>query len=285
MSAAATPWAVLLPRATVAVTGPDAAKFLQGLISNDSSRAGPHTLVYSFLLTPQGKYLFDFFLRGVDGGIEIDVAAGDAAALANKLAQYKLRSKIAIAELANICVAALVGGALPGGRPDPRHAALGERLTLPRDGAEPALRQAGFEIRDFAAYDAHRIALGVPDGTDFIREQSFLLECNGEELHGVDFRKGCYVGQELTARMKHRGTARRRILRVAGPGLERGATVLDRAREIGEVLSVAAGAGLATIRLDRWREARGRPLTANGQPVEVSLPAYPLLLSPDENTA
>jgi hypothetical protein len=275
-------WAVILPRAIVGVIGSDAVKFLQGLISNDTARATPDQLAHAFLLTPQGKYLFDFFLRAVDGGIDLDVAAEDAAALTAKLTQYKLRSKVSIVAREGFAVAALFGGTLPSAVPDPRLAGMGMRIALPGDEIEAALRGAGFDLRGIDAYTAHRIALGVPDRADFEPESSFLLECNGEELRGVDFRKGCYVGQELTARMKHRGTARRRILRIAGPGLTRGATVHDGAREIGEVLSVQDGQGLATIRLDRWREAQGRPLTANGQAVDVSLPAYPLNLPPEE---
>lgn len=276
------PWAVLLPRTIVGVFGPDAAKFLQGLISNDSMRAAPDRLVHAFLLNPQGKYLFEFFLRALDGAIDLDVAAEDARALTARLFQYKLRSKVSIVAREGFTVAALFDGTIAGALPDPRLAAMGLRVALPGDEAEAALRRAGFEILGIEAYTAHRIALGVPDHNDFARDQSFLLECNGEELHGVDFRKGCYVGQELTARMKHRGTARRRILRVTGAGAVSGAAILDGEREIGTVLSALGGFGLASIRLDRWRQAQGKPLTANGTGVEVSLPAYPLLLPPQE---
>lgn len=280
-----TPWAVLLPRAIVAVSGPDAAKFLQGLVSNDATRVGPDRLVHAFLLSPQGKYLFDFFMRAAGGGVDLDVAAEDAAALESKLIQYKLRSKVSIILRPDYAVAALIGGTIEGSLPDPRLAEMGRRLVLPSGEIEAALRSAGFERGGIEAFTAHRIALGVPDREDFEQERSFLLECNGEELHGVDFRKGCYVGQELTARMKHRGTARRRILRVTGAGIARGVPILDAAREIGETLSVSGSSGLAMIRLDRWREARGRPLTANGLGVEVSLPAYPLALPPEEDVS
>lgn len=277
------PWAVLLPRAIVAVTGPDTLKFLQGLISADAMRVRPDSVLYSFLLSPQGKYLFDFFLHAIEGGVALDVAAEDAPALAAKLTQYKLRSKAAIAARDDLAVAALIGGTFPGSLADPRFPGLGHRAVLSRAGAEAALAAAGFAVLDAGAYDAHRRALGVPEGVDFQKDQSFLLECNGEELHGVDFRKGCYVGQELTARMKHRGTARKRILRVTGAGLARGAPVLDGTREIGTVLGASGPLGLASVRLDRWREAKGRPLTCQGSSVEVALPAYPLILPPDED--
>lgn len=279
------PWAVILPRSVVAVSGPDAAKFLQGLVSNDVMRVSSGHFVYTFMLSPQGKYLYDFCMRAVDGGIDLDVAAEDAAALESKLIQYKLRSKVSIIGRPGFSVAALFGGDFEGSLPDPRLVEMGRRVVLPSDEAETALRGAGFEIRGISAYTRHRIAHGVPDRQDFVKDQSFLLECNGEELRGVDFRKGCYVGQELTARMKHRGTARRRILRVTGARLQQGASIMDGAREIGEVLSVQDEIGLASIRLDRWREARGRPLTSNAAHVEVSLPAYPLNLPPEEATA
>lgn len=273
-----TPWAVVLPRAVVSVTGPQTDTFLQGLISNDIAKTGPDRLVYAFLLSPQGKYLFDFFIRTVEGGVELDTAQEDGAALQLKLTQYKLRSKVAIALREDAAVLALSSNfPAPGSLPDPRTSALGQRATLALIDAR-ALTATTPPID----YERMRIALGVPDHHDFVKDQSFLLECNGEELQGVDFRKGCYVGQELTARMKHRGTARRRILRVTGEGLAHGMAILDGAREIGTVLSVSHDVGLALIRLDRWREAAGRPLTADGRAVEVSLPAYPLILPSEE---
>jgi hypothetical protein len=275
---APTPWIVRLDRAIVQVTGPDAAAFLQGLISNDIGRAQAGALAYAFLLSPQGKYLFAFFIRAVDGGYQLDVAQEDGAALAAKLKQYKLRAKVEIGLREDLTVVALGSGAsLPEALPDPRSPVLGSRATVALDGAE--------DIGDFD-YESMRIVTGVPDHHDFVRDQSFLLECNGEELNAVAFRKGCYVGQELTARMKHRGTARRRILRVSGEGLVTGATIMDGTREIGTILSVIGPMlhrfGLATVRLDRWREAGARILTVNGRPAELSLPVYPMSLPAEE---
>jgi tRNA-modifying protein YgfZ len=272
----------ILDRKLVAVTGPDATAFLQGLVSNDINKATASQIAYAFILTPQGKYLFDFFIVRVAEGYWLDAAATDAAALAAKLTQYKLRAKVSVAVWNDAVVASDIQGA-PFSTPqaqgftDSRFAAMGTRVYLPHDayGPPPAAPPS--------AYLARRIALGVPEGpADYQRDGSFLLDCNAEELHAVDFRKGCYVGQELTARMKHRGTARRRILRVAGEGLASGAAILDGTREIGTVLSVSGPYGLATTRLDRWREAQGRPLTADGRPVELSLPAYPMILPPEE---
>jgi tRNA-modifying protein YgfZ len=274
-----TPGREYLDRRVLSVLGADAATFLQGLISNDVQRAAGTSISYAFMLTPQGKYLFDFFLVAVEGGYWLDVDAADADALAAKLGQYKLRAKVQIGRADCVVYADLDGEPFETtqafARRDPRHSGMGVRLYLPASeyGGQPGAA---------AAYRARRFALGIPESEDFRIDPTFLLDCNGEELHGVDFRKGCYVGQELTARMKHRGTARRRILRVSGDGIATGASILDSAREIGQVLSVQGASGLAMIRLDRWREARGRPLTANGAPVEVALPAYPLLLPPEE---
>jgi tRNA-modifying protein YgfZ len=271
-------WTAILPRAVVAVTGPDTDHFLQGLISNDIARATPESLAYAFMLSPQGKYLFEFFIRRNGDGVQLDTAEGDGEALAAKLRQYKLRAKVSIGVMPGLAVAAIPpGGSLAGALPDPRLAAMGARATITAEAAH------GFTAGGFLDYEALRLSLGVPEGSDFVRDQSFLLECNGEELHGVDFRKGCYIGQELTARMKHRGTARRRILRVSGSGLASGQVIRDGEREIGTTLSFLYARGLAAIRLDRWREAAGRPLTADGAPVEVSLPAYPLNLPPQED--
>jgi hypothetical protein len=279
------PWAAILPRVVVAVTGPDTNSFLQGLISNDVARATPDALAYAFMLSPQGKYLFDFFIRRVDEGVYLDVAADDGEALAAKLRQYKLRAKVSIDVIHGLAVAAIpLGATLAGALRDPRLAEMGARVALLSANARDALAAQGFNTDGYLHYEALRLTLGVPDHQDFVREQSFLLECNGEELHGVDFRKGCYVGQELTARMKHRGTARRRILRVAGSGLASGQTIRDGDREIGTTLSFLYSRGLAAIRLDRWREAAGLPLTADGAAIEVSLPAYPLNLPPDPYT-
>lgn len=276
-------WAVDLARTAIDVRGPGATAFLQGLISNDIGRARDGALAYSFLLTPQGKYLFEFFLEKIADGYRLDVTTPDAPGLSARLRQYKLRAKVEIESRPDLAVFGLSQTAPTlGALADPRVTAMGARLTLDVATAHQRLADAGFAIVAHEIYEARRIGLGVPDHHDFVREQSFLLECNGEELHGVDFRKGCYVGQELTARMKHRGTARRRILRVIGEGASRGAAILDGERDIGTVLSVSGGAGLGLVRLDRWREAGERPLTAGGSPIEIAMPAYHLFLPPEE---
>lgn len=276
-------------RALLAVSGEDARDFLQGLITNDVENLSPERAIYAALLTPQGKYLHDFFLFEHDGAILLDCAADRRDDLKRRLSMYKLRAKVVLDEPAeDVRVFALIGrGALDavglsdeaghcrvfgGGSgagvafTDPRIAAMGARAVLPGDGAA-ALETAGFATAEPDIYEALRISLGVPDsGADLVPDKSFLLECGFEELNGVDFKKGCYVGQEVTARMKHRSLVRRRLLPVAfdGPPPETGAPVKKGDIEAGEIRSVADGMGLALLKLDHALAAleTGEPLKA-----------------------
>ncbi|NWH09298.1 MAG: folate-binding protein YgfZ [Alphaproteobacteria bacterium] len=271
----------LLPsRAVVSVAGADAAGFLQGLITNDIAKAAGAPL-YAALLTPQGKYLFDFILAAHDDGFLIDCERARAEALIARLLAYRLRAKVAIA-LTDWCVMA-AWGETPQPQsgetafPDPRHPALGFRLLAP-----VAL---GTTTASESDYHRHRIGLGVPEGAmDFAPEETFLLEGNAEELHGVDFKKGCYVGQELTARMKHRGTARRRVLRVRAEAAlpPFGTPLMQDGSEVGTMMSALDGAGLALVRIDRL--ALERPVLAGDVPAMVSAPDYPLLLSKERSS-
>ncbi len=262
------------------MTGADAGGFLQGLISNDIAKAEDGRLVYAFLLTPQGKVIADFLIVPISGGFWLDCAPAAAADLAGRLNRYKLRAKVAVEDVsAQVRVFAIAVDSRQG-LTDPRHPALCRRLYQP--GTVPAGAMAP------ERYRAQCLALGVPDSADFGTEQTFLLECNAEELHGVDFRKGCYVGQELSARMKHRGTARKRILRAevsTAPLPPPGTPINDGAKPVGELLTGLGTAALAMVRLDRWREAQGRPLACDGRAVTLSLPAYPLALPEEEASA
>ena len=257
----------LKDRAVVEVLGPDAATFLQGLVTNDVTQAGAGRAVYAALLTPQGKIICDFLIVPAEGGFHLDCARAHAADLATRLKKYKLRAKVTIAERSDLAVVASPEP-LPGTCADPRLAALGFRKITTAPPPEG----------DEAAYHAHRIALGVPDSADLPSETLFPLDCNFEELHGVDFDKGCYVGQELTARMKHRATARRRILPVAAASaLPPAGTPLSLgAAEIGELRGSIGASGLAIIRLDRLGDAK--EATAAGITVRIGRPAYPLIL-------
>ena len=260
------PTTVLPDRAIVEVAGPDAASFLQGLVTNDVSKASGGNAIYAALLTPQGKIIYDFLIAPVEGGFLLDCAKTHAADLVARLKKYKLRAKVTIGERADVSVIASTEP-LANGVQDPRLATLGFR-------AAQADTTAG---NNAAAYHTHRIALGVPDSSDIAPETFFPLDCNFEELHGVDFAKGCYVGQELTARMKHRATARRRILPVSGPTLPPPGTSLTLgATEIGDMMGSIDGHGLAIIRLDRLGAAA--EATAGGASVRIGRPSYTLIL-------
>jgi tRNA-modifying protein YgfZ len=263
--------ALLRNRGLVRVAGPDARKLLNGLVTNDLDKLDAQAAVHAGLLTPQGKILFDFFVVKAGGDeLLLDVAQSSVEALVKRLAMYKLRAAVTIeAAPADLVVGALWGDAarVPAGviaYADPRLAALGQRIIAPagRVGEIPA------QPTDDAAYHAHRIALGVPEGgLDYAFADTFPHEALFDQLHGVDFEKGCYVGQEVVSRMEHRGTARNRIVPVeAAVGLVAGAVVTAGTANLGHVGSVAGRSGLALIRLDRAYEAtqKGEAIAAGG---------------------
>lgn len=269
-------------RILLRISGAEARDFLNALVSNDVGAASPARAVYAALLTPQGKFLHDMLAVGLEaGGLLLDVAAGRAADLQRRLTLYKLRAKIEIAPL-DWQGFALFGGEDPpqiDGEAmlfrDPRLAALGWRLWLP-PGRMPDLTVAGPE-----AYDRHRLALGVPDGArDIEIEKGLLLENHFEDLQGVDFRKGCYIGQELTARTKYRGLVKKQLYRVTGaadavlPPV--GTTIRFGEQEAGEMRSSFGNAGLALLRLDVMAAAMqaGRPLEAGGLALTPQRPDY-----------
>jgi len=257
------PIALLEDRAVIAVAGPEARPFLQGLITNDVERLEPGKGLYAALLTPQGKILFDFFLVEGDGAVLIDCHAASRDALLKRLTLYKLRAKVVLEARDQLAVLAEWDGAEAKyaiAYPDPRLAALGRRAII----SKGEMRQ---DLLSAPAYHAHRLALGVPEAGDFGTDRMFALDADLDELHAVDFKKGCYVGQELTARMKHRGTARKRLLPVQG---EPGAAVTAGGKDIGEVVS----ADFALVRLDRLEDAAGAPVTIGSSVVELRRPAW-----------
>ncbi len=253
---------VLTTRAVLSLKGEDAAAFLQGLVTQDVTRAQP---VFAALLTPQGKILFDFFLVPADGGHLIDCEANAAPALLKRLVMYKLRAKVAITAEAGLAVH--LGPRAGVSFADPRLASLPVRTIAPATSAAPV----------DGAYDALRLSLGVPEfGHDFKGEEVFLLDVNYDALNAVSYKKGCFVGQEVTSRMKRKGEIRKRTLMAQGAGLAPAAPVLAGGDPIGEVLSVRGDHGLALIRIDRLAGARsaGAALTSGGLPVEIDIPAY-----------
>lgn len=261
------PTTVLPDRAVVEVSGPDAASFLQGLITNDIAKATGGNAIYAALLTPQGKIIYHFLVAPVESGFLLDCAKTHTADLAARLKKYKLRAKVTITERPDLTVIASPQR-IVGGFPDPRLPALGFR----------AYQTSATAAGNAAGYHTHRIALGVPDSSDIPPETLFPLDCNFEELHGVDFAKGCYVGQELTARMKHRATARRRILPVAAdaPLPPPGTPIKLGATEIGELCGAIGTRGLALVRLDRLGNAEEADV--GDITVRIGRPAYPLIL-------
>lgn len=219
------------------ITGDDRVTFLQNLVTNDVALPG---LVYTALLTPQGKYLADFFLLDEGDTFLLDVAEPLAKGLVQRLTMYKLRADVAISPT-DIAVARGLGATPPGAYADPRDPTLGWRAYDGRAGED-------------ADWDALRVAAGVPEsGIELIPNESFILELDFERLNGVDFRKGCYVGQEVTARMKHKTELRKGLARVAlGVGATSGASIVNGAdRPVGTLHTVSGDAGLAYLRFDR----------------------------------
>ncbi len=234
-------------RAIIAVSGPEARSFLQGLITNDIEKVGPGKAIYAALLTPQGKILFDFIVAEGDGVLMIDCARDARDALIKRLSMYKLRAKATIEPREQLSVYS--GKVWPRGLsfPDPRLAALGTR-TIGATAEMPA------DVASAAVYHAMRLDLGVPEAGDFGSDRMFALDADLDELHAVDFEKGCYVGQELTARMKHRGTARKRLVVVEGD-VAPGAELKADNTVIGEVISMYNRRGFALVRLDKLGDA------------------------------
>jgi folate-binding protein YgfZ len=287
---------VLDDRGLLSVSGDDRSTFLQGLISNDITKVAADRAIYASLLTAQGRFLHDFFIAELDGAYVLDAEAARLDDLRRRLMLYRLRSKVTVAPLGDRVVVAVFGeGALAaiglGEEPgrvaafaggiaavDPRLAGLGARLILPRERLE-AVAAAGFSPGERVAYDRLRLSLGVPDGSrDLPVEKALLLENGFDELNGVDWKKGCYVGQEVTARMKYRALVRKRLLpvRVEGAPPEPGTPVLLDGEEAGEMRSAAAGWGLALLRLDvvEKAEREGRPLSAGSTLVTPLKPPW-----------
>jgi tRNA-modifying protein YgfZ len=270
--------ALLADRGVVKVTGLDARKFLDGLVTADLDELSPQQARFAALLTPQGKIIVDFIVAEAaesdGGGLFLDCPRALAPALAERLRFYKLRAKVAVEDLSEtLCVLAIWDGAAAAELAlvygDPRLAALGRRAILPSSSAADAIAALGAEPAPAEAYDAHRIALGVPrGGVDFAYGDAFPHEADMDQLGGVDFDKGCYVGQEVVSRMQHRGTARTRIVGVTYADFppEPGAPVLSGEKQVGTMGSGVEGRGLAMLRLDRIADAAaaGTPLVAGG---------------------
>jgi folate-binding protein YgfZ len=286
-------FALLDDRGILAVSGPDRRPFLQGLVSNDVDKVSPTASRYAALLTAQGKYLHDFMMVEASESIWLDAEAARLGDLKRRLSMYRLRARVSLDERSDLAVAAIFGAgeaailglpSEPGAaRPfgtgvvfiDPRLASLGARAILPRENARAALADAGIAETTFDIYDRLRLSLGIPDGSrDLVLEKSILLESGFDELNGVDWQKGCYIGQELTARTRYRGLVKKRLtpVRIEGPAPPPGAAVTADGREIGEMRSSRGGLGLALLRIEPVRE--GKVLVAGESILVPVTPAW-----------
>ena len=290
--------AALLPdRGVIKVIGDDARKFLHGLVTADVLGIAPGTARFCALLTPQGKIIADFFVteapQAEGGGFFLDNPRALAVTLVEKLNLYKLRAKILIEDLTEILGVLVVwdgAGTTTQGLSfaDPRLPALGFRVMISPHRAAMAASEVGAALVSAEDYEAHRIALGVPcGGLDFAYGDAFPHEADMDQLGGVDFAKGCYVGQEVVSRIDHRGIARTRAvaLRYDGATPESGVPITAGERQVGTMGSAARGRGIALIRLDRVAEADPESLTAGGIPLRLIKPDWARFSFPGETKA
>jgi folate-binding protein YgfZ len=278
--------AFLSDRGVVKVSGEAARDFLNGLVTTDVGLIEPGLGRFGALLTPQGKIVADFLITeapsGHGGGFLIDCPRALAQTLADKLGFYKLRAKVVVENLSDSLGMLAVWDGEPGIKPDltftdPRNENLGWRILVPAELAPKAAQLIGADLVDAAAYEAHRIACGAPrGGIDFMYGDAFPHETNMDRLHGVDFDKGCYVGQEVVSRMQHRGTARTRTVRLIVEDLapEAGVAIVAGDKPVGTMGSSSGGMGLGLLRTDRATDAldAGVPLTAGGIAIRLADP-------------
>ncbi|MEZ5851604.1 MAG: folate-binding protein [Hyphomicrobiaceae bacterium] len=271
--------AMLADRGVVSVTGPDARAFLDNLVTNDMDLLETQEAIHAALLSPQGKILFAFFIVRTPAGFLLETGLDQTAALAKRLSMYKLRAKVEIKDAAGEVVVVVSQGdvrARPQGAitfVDPRSERLGDRVLLPAPMVGELLGRMGAERMLPQAYHGQRIGLGVPEaGLDYALGDTFPHEANFDRFNGVSFTKGCFVGQEVVARMQHKTVVRKRIVRVTGAGtLRSGADIAIGDVVIGRVGSVSGRGALAMLRLDRVAEAadKGQTLTSEGTAITV----------------
>lgn len=290
----------LAGRSFLVLSGDDRREFLQGLVSADVMKLAPDNALYGAMLTAQGKFLYDFFLieRADDFLLEVEAARGPE--MLKKLSMYKLRAKVALSQAPALIAAAAFGdGALAAlglsGRAgeavafeggiayaDPRLAAGGARLVLSAETGLAPLEARGFAQVPFESWDRARMALALPDGArDLVPEKGLLLEAGFDELNGVDWKKGCYMGQELTARTKYRGLVKKRLVtvRFEGEAPAPGSAITQGGTEAGEMRSGVSGLGLAQIRLEALKKAE--PLTCEGRTLTPEIADWMKLPEPE----
>lgn len=286
-------------RGLIKIDGPDARDYLQGLVSQDMTRVSPTHAVYSAFLTPQGKFLYDFFCCEIDGALMLDCEAERRSDFFKRLSMYKLRSDVTLSDVtADHQVFAVLddlsalglgnerGQSTPfgGGAAyvDPRLAAMGARVVLPT--GSTALQDAGQTPGTVEDYEFVRITQGLADGSrDMAVDKALLLENGFEELDGVSFTKGCFMGQELTARTRYRGLVKKRLLPVAidGPVPAAGSTLEVDGREVGEMRTSIGNAGLALIRLDQLHD--GASFTCGDTTLTPNIPDWLVFQEKDKS--
>ncbi|NVN01537.1 MULTISPECIES: CAF17-like 4Fe-4S cluster assembly/insertion protein YgfZ [Asaia] len=236
----------LTDRSVLSVSGQDRVSFLQGLVSNDVTLADSEKLVWSGFLTPQGRYLSDFFIWHSGDVLHLDVPADHAAFLCTRLSRFRLRADVQI-EQTTLAVEALWDGETASdARPDPRLDTAGSRLIAPAESAGNA--------EALTAYHSHRLTLGLTDSSDCETEKTLLIEANFDWLNGISFQKGCYMGQELTARTHYRGLVKKRLVPVRSDHTlpPPGTLLMEGDREIGQMRSSVGTHGLALLRREVW---------------------------------
>lgn len=283
-------------RSVIAIGGDDRAEFLQGLISNDTKRIGTDQAIFAALLSPQGKFAYDLLLVEQDARYLVDCEAARRADLLKRLKMFKLRSQVTLADLdGDFVVINLFGGdtlarlgleatagaakALGDGIAftDPRLPDLGAHAFLPRAIYAATLNDLGFTEAPAGSFKDHRYALGVPEGShDLLPDKAIPLECGFDELNGVDWQKGCYMGQELTARTKYRGLVRKRLLPIKfdGTPLAVGTDLIIDGKDVGDIRAVEGKHGLALLRLEHLDAILANGIDAGGTRITASVPTW-----------
>ena len=291
----------LSDRGIIRIAGPDAHEFLQGLVSGDVAKVAPNHGIWSAFLSAQGKYLFDFFVVEINDAILLDCEGGRYKELFKKLSMYKLKADVEISdETDNLSVFAVFGNDAAGalgisggagaaapfaagiGFIDPRLEQMGGRIIAEKKLAEDALADANIKKADIGSYDHLRISLGLPDGSrDMTVDRALLLENGFEELGGVSFEKGCYIGQEVTARTNYRGLVKKRVFPVSidGPAPEPGTIITSGEREVGEMKSSETHIGLALIRVENI--SGNGELMAGSAVIKPTVPEWMVMAQPE----
>jgi hypothetical protein len=271
---------ILNNRGVLKLSGKDKAPFLQGLITNDVHKILPNQPIYAALLSPQGKFQYDLFISQIQDDWYIDCDLDRADMLLKRLSLYKLRSDVTLGNVSDQFVVGVMWG-IDGS--DPRLMELGSRIILSKDKVASFFESEGYHVTSFEEYDYHRIKLGVPDGErDVLIDRGILLECGFDELNAIDWQKGCFMGQELTARTRYRGLVRKRLVpvHILGVAPAYQTPIFQGEHEVGELRSAQNDWGIAMIRNEALHKSL--PFTCGGATVTPHIPQWMHLPSLDD---